>query len=104
MMDQQVPHNFGTLLHRLDQSAREQFRCLEKYQRRVIQSKFAGMFNLICINEKLLSKYSDIDCHEYVQLIFTSMSSKTYNHAGVCSHHKCENFIEKEIKNRLHTN
>ena len=49
MMDQQVPQNYGNSLHRLDQSGREQYINLEKYQRRVIQGKFSGMFNRICI-------------------------------------------------------
>ena len=57
MMEQQ--QTYGNLLHDLDPLAREQFRKYEKYRRHLIQSKFKGMFNSICINEKLLPKYSN---------------------------------------------
>ena len=52
--------SYGNLLHELEPQAGELFRKLEKNQRHLIQAKNAGLFNLICINEKLLPNYSNI--------------------------------------------
>ena len=52
--------SFGNLLHQLNPSARGHYRTLEKLKRKLIQNTYTGWFNFVCLNEKLLPKYSNI--------------------------------------------
>ena len=57
---EEVQQSFGNLLYQLEENAREAFRRLEKCRRRLIQNRYAGLFNSTCIKEKLLPNYSKI--------------------------------------------
>ena len=46
-MEPENNQSYRNLLYELDPHARELFRSLEKNKRRLIQAKFAGMFNTV---------------------------------------------------------
>ena len=58
-MDDIDNESFGATLHQVNSTARNHYRDLEKLQKKLVQQKYSGTFNRICIDEKLLPNYTN---------------------------------------------
>ena len=58
--------NFGNLLHLLQDEERKVVRNIESLEKKLINNKFAVIFNEMCIKENLLPTYSEIYIYIYI--------------------------------------
>ena len=53
---------YGELLHALDPQTRQEYRTLEKIKKKLISRKYAGVYNNVCLNNKLFKYGSTTEC------------------------------------------
>ena len=69
--EDETGRNLGVLLSNLSPETRSKVRYLEKLDRKIVNSSYAVKFNLTCINENLLPKYSDIYIYICIYILYT---------------------------------
>jgi hypothetical protein len=60
--------SFGNLLFDLQAPARNFVRLIEKNNKKIVNKKYALVFNQTCINEELLPNYTNIYIYIYIYI------------------------------------